>query len=88
MNFAKLLTLIGAVLIVIAWIVAASIPADAHADFDLLVRRAGSLTHTVSFPDVYKQMCANSRMLQDFFVGAAGLICLAIGLARWKADAQ
>lgn len=74
------LTLIGIAMIVIAWILAASIPKAANSDFNRLVRNAGGMSHTPNFSDAYKQMSANRRMLQNFYVGAAGLIFLAAGL--------
>jgi hypothetical protein len=76
------LTVIGIALIVIAWSSAAGIPEAANRDFDRLVQASGGMSHTANFPDVYKQMCANRRILQNFYIGAAGLICLAVGLGN------
>jgi hypothetical protein len=89
MRFEKVLTFIGAGLLILAWVSAASIPSQAQKDFDTLVQAAGgSLAHTPNFPDTYKQLSANRRMLQNFYVGAAGLICLVVGLCGWKKQVE
>lgn len=85
MSFAKITTFTGIELLAFAWMSAAFIPSQAAKDFDRLVNAAGgSMSHTPSFPDTYRQMSANRRMLQNFYIGAAGLICLGTGLACWK----
>ena len=38
--------------------------------------------------ETYQRMSANRRMLQNFYIGAAGLICLAVGLSSVKRSAQ
>jgi hypothetical protein len=89
MKFAKVLTFTGIGLLVLAWISAAFIPSQAQKDFDRLVRAAGgSMSHTPNFPDTYKQMSANRRMLQSFYLGAAGLICLGAGLSCWRKQVE
>ncbi len=89
MTFAKISTCTGIGLLVFAWVSAAFIPAQANKDFDGLVRAAGGqMSHTPGFPDAYKQMSANRRMLQNFYIGAAGLICLGTGLASRKRDVE
>ena len=89
MGFAKVVTFLGIGLLVLAWVSAAFIPSQANGDFDSFVRGAGgSVSHTVNFPDVYKQMGANRRMLQNFYVGAAGLVCLGVGLSCWKRQVE
>lgn len=81
------LTVIGIALLAMAWVWAAGIPKAANRDFDRLVSNAGGqMSHTPNFPDAYKQMSANRRMLQNFYLGAAGLICLAAGLASVKKE--
>jgi hypothetical protein len=78
----RVLAIIGIILIVAALFSAKSIPVEANKDFDRLVRQSGGvMTHGQGFPDTYRQMSANSRMLQNVYVGGAGLICLAVGLA-------
>ena len=77
----RMLTLIGVVLIVSAWVFASGIPKAAHNDFDTFVRTGGGRTSLAQgVPDAYRRMSAYCRMLQSFYVGSAGLICLAIGL--------
>ena len=83
--FGKILTLIGCLLLVWAWISAGGIPKAAHQDFGRLVQSEGGLaSHTPDFPSTYKQMSANRRLLQNLYIGAAGLICLSTGLINWK----
>jgi ABC-type lipoprotein release transport system permease subunit len=84
MNFGKILLVgVGIFLIVTAFISASGIPEAAQKDFDRLVRNAGGhMSHTPNFPDAYKQMSSNRRLLQNFYIGAAGLICLAVGLSN------
>ena len=79
------MTLIGVVLLGLAWISARGIPRAADKDFSRLVNESvGYLSSSPGFPDAYKQMSANARMLQNFYVGAAGLICLGTGLSSWR----
>ena len=81
MKPSRMLTLVGVVLIVSAWVFASGIPKAAHNDFDTFVQKGGGRTNlTPSVPDAYRRMSAYRRMLQSFYVGSAGLICLAIGL--------
>jgi hypothetical protein len=77
----KVLIIIGIILVIAALFSAKTIPGEANKDFDRLVRQSGGvITHGQGFPDAYKQMSSNSRILQNFYVGGAGLICLAVGL--------
>jgi hypothetical protein len=85
----RMLIITGVVLIGVAFISAQGIPKAAHDDFDKLVKSAGGrMSHTAGFPDNYKKMSAQRRMLQNFYVGAAGLICLAAGLKRQNTIAE
>lgn len=89
MKSAKVVTFIGVGLLALAWVAAAFIPSEAQKDFDRLVQASGgSMSHTANFPDTYKQMSANRRMLQNFYIGAAGLICLGAGLGCWKKQVE
>jgi hypothetical protein len=86
MDFGKLLTLVGAALLVFAWASAANIPNAAdndYTEFAVAASVKGAHTSTANFPDAFKQMSAQRRMLQNFYVGAAALICLAAGVSRW-----
>lgn len=69
----------GAVLVVLALFAAGRIPQQAHSDFDRLVVAHGSLAHTPNYPDVYRQMSATTRMLQNAYVGGSGLVLLLAG---------
>lgn len=85
MKFAKIVTCIGIALLVFAWVSAAFIPNQARSDFDRLVRESGgSLSTPGEYVGTYQQMCANRRMLQNVYVGVAGLICVCTGLSCWK----
>jgi uncharacterized membrane protein len=89
MKFAKVVTFVGIALLVLAWVLAAFIPSEAEKDFDRLVVAAGGrFSSTPNFPDIYKQMSANRRMLQNFYIGAAGLVCLGAGLSCWKKQVE
>ncbi|MFX0201617.1 MAG: hypothetical protein ACFFCW_36340 [Candidatus Hodarchaeota archaeon] len=77
------ITGIGVALLLIALISATRIPWAANKDFDRwLESTRHRVSYTPGFPDVYKQICANRRILQNFYIGAAGLICLAVGLGN------
>jgi hypothetical protein len=70
----------GAVLIAIAFTQAALIPHRAHDDFSALIQaHGGGMTHTATYPDTYRLMSANRRMLQNVYLGASGLVLLAVG---------
>lgn len=84
MAFARIIIFIGVTLLIIAWMSAASIPIQARNDFSSLVQSEGSLSTPGDYMGIYQQICANRRMLQDFYIGMAGLICLGVGLLCWK----
>ncbi len=89
MRFAKIITFIGIALLVLSWASAVFIPTQARGDFSRLVRDSGgSLSTPGDYMGMYQQMCANRRMLQNLYVGAAGLVCLCIGLARWTKQVE
>jgi len=74
-------TALGALLVVGAILSAVRIPEDAHNEFgQLLQSRGGSLTHGPEYPEAYRRICAQRRMLQNAYVGIAGLMLLAFGL--------
>jgi hypothetical protein len=74
------LFLIGIVLVAIAYVHAAAIPRLAHDDFSALVQRAGgSMSHSATYPDTYRALSAQRRMLQNGYLGAGGLILMSIG---------
>jgi hypothetical protein len=88
-RYSKVLTILGVALVVAASILASGIPKAAHGDFGRLVKATGGrMHHTPGYPDVYRKMCAERRMLQNFYLGAAGLICLSAGLRRKSRSAE
>jgi hypothetical protein len=47
--------------------------AGAHDDFSALVQRAGgSMSHSATYPDTYRALSAQRRMLQNGYLGAGG----------------
>jgi hypothetical protein len=73
---------VGAVLITVAFAQAALIPHRAHDDFSALLQaHGGGMTHTATYPDTYRLMSANRRMLQNIYLGGSGLVLLAVGCA-------
>jgi hypothetical protein len=81
---------IGVILIVAALVHAIWIPSQAHDDFGALVRsQGGSLSHSETYPDTYRLLSAQRRMLQNAYVGVSGLVLLtvgAVGLTRADTD--
>lgn len=89
MKFARFTTILGIALLTFAWATAASIPGQAKQDlYRLIGPQGGSLAQVEPFPETYQQMSANRRMMQNFYIGAAGLICLAVGLSSWKQSVE
>jgi len=85
MRLAIALTAIGVFLLIVASVSAVSIADKAEEDFSQLVRAAGgTLSHSGDFPATYKKMSANGRLLRNFYIGAAGLICLGAGIGCWR----
>jgi hypothetical protein len=77
---ATLVTVFGTLLVVVALVQATWIPRLAHDDFDALVRaHGGSMTHSATYPDTFRLMSAQRRMLQNAYVGAAGLLLVGLG---------
>ena len=89
MNFGKILALIGVTLVIFAWASATSIPNAANEEFRNFASGSDDpTTRSASFPELFKQMSAQRRMLQNFYVGTAGLICLAVGLNGWRKEVE
>jgi hypothetical protein len=72
---------LGAMLVLVAFLSASAIPHQAHRDFDALVQSYGArgLTHTPNYPDVYRRMSADRRLVQNGYIGVSGLVLLAAG---------
>ena len=80
MNSGKILTTTGIALIIIAWCLAARIPKVTYDDLNRAIKRRG-----IGFGDTgiaYRKMCADRRILQNFYIGASGLILLGIGIVN------
>ncbi len=73
---------VGAVLVVVAAAYAGAAPERAHADFGRLVSsQGGSMTHSATYPDTYRQFAAQARLVQSLLVGGTGVVLVAIGTA-------
>jgi hypothetical protein len=71
------LVVIGALLLAAASYSARGIPLKARADFFEYART--NPLNAPGFPEAYMQMETNRRLLQNFYLGAAGLVLLAVG---------
>ncbi len=71
------LILLGALLLAAAWHSAREIPLKARADF-LEYAKTNPLNDP-GFPEAFMQMQTHRRLLQNFYLGAAGLVLLAVG---------
>ena len=83
MNFRRVISsvvlLAGIALVSLAYTHAAGIPVASDNDFDEFVRSKGGLLVGGVGGDAFRQMSANRRLLQNFYLGGAGLILLAAG---------
>jgi hypothetical protein len=85
---------IGLILVVVAYTQAGAIPRLAHTDFGHLVQAAGgSMSHSPTYPDTYRAMSAQARMLQNAYLGGGGLILMVLGgvallRAEWIGQAR
>jgi hypothetical protein len=78
--WAVLVLLIGAVLLIVAFVQAGNIPRQAHDDFGALIQaHGGSMSHSATYPDTYRQMAAQSRLLQNAYLGLTGVALLTAG---------
>jgi len=77
---ALLLMLVGAVLLVTALVRAGAIPLSAHDDFGALTRaQGGSMSRSATDPDTYRLIAAQSRMLQNAYLGLTGVALVTVG---------
>ncbi len=84
MSKSTLLIIVGIILIFIACISASSIPLDANRDLkESLKQQSKVKKNKVQIIDPKEYVVANChrRLLQNFYLGASGLICLTVGLA-------
>jgi len=85
MSKSKMLIVVGVLLLAIAFLTASRIPLEANRDLSALhdqhARGRGWVTSLQYNKDnVYIQAHGHRRLLQNFYMGASGLICLYVGL--------
>lgn len=73
---------LGAVLVVAAFLSAGAAPRRAHDAFsELVAAQGGSMTHSATYPDTFRQFAAQARLVQSALVGGTGIVLVAIGTA-------
>lgn len=78
--WALLALAVGAALVIAAYLQAGAIPFAAHDDFGVLIRsQGGSMSHSPTYPDTFRQTAAHVRMLQNAYLGVTGILLVAIG---------
>jgi len=78
--WSALLLLVGAALLIVAFVQVAAIPRLAHEDFgQLIASQGGSMSHSPTYPDTFRQIAAHSRMLQNAYLGLTGLALATVG---------
>ena len=78
--WAVLVLLVAAVLVLVAVARAGAIPRRAHDDYGELIRaQGGSVSHSATYPDTYRHMAAQSRMLQNAYLGLTGVALVTVG---------
>jgi len=85
MSKSTMLISIGLILIGIAFLTASSIPLKANRDLTTLhkqMKRGNAWVTSIQGTkgDIYIQAHGYRRLLQNFYLGASGLICLSAGL--------
>jgi hypothetical protein len=72
--------LAGALLLLVAIVQAGTIPRAANDDYGALMRaQGGSAAHFPTHPDAYRQIAAQSRMLQNAYLGLTGVALVTVG---------
>ena len=74
------LLVVGAFLIIVAFGTASSIPLEANKDFNRLISKSRLDWSTKESEYIYVQGSEHRRLLQNFYLGASGLICVFTGL--------
>lgn len=73
---------LGATLVVGAIVFAGAAPERAHDAFgDLVVTQGGSMTHSATYPDTFREFSTHARLVQSLLVGGTGIVLVAIGTA-------
>ncbi len=80
------LIVIGAILIVFAYLKAPSIPFEANKDFRRMSSKCQLDWSTKESEYIYVQGSEHRRLLQNFYLGSSGLICLANSKGEFKRD--
>jgi hypothetical protein len=79
-----ILIIVGVILLGIAFLTAGTIPGEMHRDLisngELLQKNQGINLFTLENEISFMETHAHRRLLQNFYLGASGLICLAVGL--------
>ncbi len=84
---ASAITLLGAVLLIVALVDLIGAPERAHRAFDALVQsRGGSMSHSPTYPDTYRSLAAQAIYLRDALLGGAGVVLLGVGAAALLRD--
>jgi hypothetical protein len=76
----NVLLITGVVLIIVAFLTASPIPKQANNDLQRLFSKGKLYWATKEGEYLYVQGNEHRRLLQNFYLGASGLICLCIGL--------
>jgi len=79
-KYSIILIIIAVILISIAFFNASTIPAQASRDLYFSSNQKNLNLNTREREDMYIQTHAQRRLLQNFYLGASGLICLFAGL--------
>ncbi len=78
--WSAILLLVGVALLIVAFVQVAAIPRLAHADFGQLISsQGGAMSHSPTYPDTFRQIAAQSRMLQNAYLGLTGLALATVG---------
>ncbi len=83
-TFALIAVIAGAALLAVAFYSAEQIPIKAQADFFEYAKN--SPLNSPGFPEAFMQMHAQRRLLQNFYLGATGLILLFVGVQALCCD--
>lgn len=66
---------------------AGAAPRRAHDAFgELVASQFGSMTHSATYPDVYRQFSAHARLVQSLLVGGTGIVLVGVGTAAALRD--
>jgi len=72
---------LDAVVVVVAFVSAGAAPERAHDAFGALIVAQGSMSHSATYPDTFRQFSALARLVQSLLVGGTGIVLIFIGTA-------